>query len=440
MKKFILERSIFISVAAILVLATVFGLGMLSGHRENAAYRAVFGVVDSLQTLETEWPNLTGSYPVHFLRPARYDGSGVTVNTVQDDGDKLILMSGFFGENNGVRLIRRDGSVVASWRISAKELFPDRSFCRNPPQTDWNAIPHGTVAWPDGSIALSFESCGMVRLDRCGKVLWNTAPLVTHHSPTLDENGDIVISGGKYFAGTPGESRWPFKNGYWEDLVYRFGKDGKKTFERPATQLFLDNDMGWLMTATGTFSTLVSGEFHLNEVEELSSAMAPAFPMFKTGDLMLSLRNRNLIVVTDPEVKTVKWWRIGPWIRQHDPDFEPDGTITVFDNHSDETLDGSRQGGSRIVQVNPATNETRILYGGTEKQHFYSPERGTHQMQSDGSVLITEAQGGRVFEVDPKGNIVWEFVNRYDATRVMWMHDAEIYPAGFFKVPDWSCS
>ena len=434
------ERFVFIAAATLLVLGIVFGAGLYSGHSKNAIYRAVLGVYDPLKELRTEWPNLTGSYPVHFLRPARYDGNGVTVNTVRDDGEKLILLSGFFGENNGVRLIRRDGSVVASWTISAQALFPDRSFCRNPPVTDWNAIPHGTVAWPDGSIALSFESCGMVRLDRCGKVLWNTAPLVTHHSPTLDDNGDIVISGGKYVDETTGNIRWPFRGSYWEDLVYRFTRDGKLTFERPVTQLFHDNDMAWLLSATGTFSTSVSGEFHLNEVEALSGAMAPAFPMFAAGDLMLSLRNRNLILVTDPEVRTVKWWRIGPWIRQHDPDFEPDGTITVFDNHTDETTKGMRAGGSRIYQVNPATNETRIVYGGTDKQHYYTAERGTHQMQPGGGVLITEAQAGRIFEVDADGNIVWEFVNRYDKDRVTWVHDAAVYPADFFKVSDWSCA
>ncbi len=142
---------------------------------------------------------------------------------------------------------------------------------------------------------------------------------------------------------------------------------------------------------------------------------------------MLSLRNRNMIVVTDAKVTKIKWWKIGPFMRQHDPDWEKGGKITVFDNHSDESLDGSRAGGSRIWQIDPATGAAVTLYGGRADQFMYSPERSTHQTQPDGNIMITEAQSGRAFEVTPAGKIVWEYVNRYDRDRVTWLHDAEAF-------------
>ncbi|MGB3314507.1 MAG: arylsulfotransferase family protein, partial [Albidovulum sp.] len=144
-------------------------------------------------------------------------------------------------------------------------------------------------------------------------------------------------------------------------------------------------------------------------------------------------------VVTDPEVKVIKWLKIGPFIRQHDPDFEPDGTITVFDNHSDDSLDGNRGGGSRVWRIDPATDRAVTLYGGRDGQRFFSPERSTHQMQPDGNLMITAAQEGRSFEVTPAGDIVWEYVNRYDDNRVTWLHDAQTYDPSFFTVTDWTC-
>jgi hypothetical protein len=143
--------------------------------------------------------------------------------------------------------------------------------------------------------------------------------------------------------------------------------------------------------------------------------------------------------VTDAQGERVKWFKVGPWVRQHDPDFETGGVITVFDNHTDATLDGSRRGGTRIVEVNPATNATRVIYGGREDEHMYSSERGNHQRTYSGTIMINEAISGRVIEVDAAGRVIWEYISRYDADRTLWMHDAWVVPPGFFTVTDWSC-
>lgn len=426
----------FVGAGALVVFGS-FTAGIFATVRDKAPYRAVWGTLDSAKTLYEELPNLLGTEPVHFLEPARYPGTGVTVDT--SGKDDLILLSGFIDGNNRARLIRRDGSIVADWELSAHALFPDTSFFRDDPETDWNAITHGTIITPGGDIVFTFESGGMARLDRCGKPVWTTPGIVNHHSPNWLADGGIVVSGGRYVDRPNSEIPWPFKGPYWEDLVFKYDADGNKTFEKALTELFLENGMQAQLTSTGTFATRVSGEFHLNEVEELPADLAPDFPMFRAGDLMLSIRNRNMILVTDPEVKTIKWWKVGPFIRQHDPDFEKGGTITVFDNHSDETPDGSREGGSRIVRIDPATGAAVTLYGGRDGQRMYSPERSTHQTQPDGDILITEAQAGRSFEVTPAGEIVWEYVNRYDQDRVLWMHDAEAFPASFFTVKDWAC-
>lgn len=420
-----------------LALLGSFTFGIQSALRETAPYRWVWGTLDDAKTLWEELPNLRGTEPIHFLEPARYDGSGVTRNT--GGKDDLILLSGFIDGNNRARLIKRDGTVVADWELSAHKLFPDTSFFREDPATDWNAITHGTIITPEGDIVFTFESGGMARLDRCGKPVWTTPGIINHHSPNWMANGGVVVSGGRYIDKPNSEIPWPFKGPYWEDLVFKYDAAGKKVFEKALTELFLENGMQAELSSTGTFNTRVNGEFHLNEVEELSPALAADFPMFAAGDLMLSLRNRNMILVTDPEVKTIKWWRVGPQIRQHDPDFEKGGKITVFDNHSDESLDGSREGGSRIWQIDVATGATATLYGGRDGQRMYSAERSTHQTQADGNILITEAQAGRSFEVTPGGEIVWEYVNRYDDKRALWMHDAEAFPAAFFTVTDWSC-
>jgi hypothetical protein len=423
----------------VLVLGGTFTAGLFSAVRENKAYDLVWGTLSEAKTLYEELPNLRGTAPIHFLRPARYPGQGVTVNDPAAKQDDLILLSGFYDGNNKVRLIHRDGTVVNEWTLSAATLFPDASYFRDPPATDWNAITHGTIITPEGDIVFSFESGGMARLDRCGKPLWTTDHLLTHHSPNWMADGGVVIAGGYRVEKPSKDIPWPFSGPYWEDLVYKFSPDGKLVFQKPLTELFVENDMGAQLSSTGSFKTRVGGEFHLNEVEELPADKAAAFPMFAAGDLLLSLRNWNMLLVTDKDAKTIKWWRVGPYIRQHDPDWEADGTITVFDNHSDDTLDGAYSAGSRIWKIDPATGAAKTLYGGNPDQPMFSAERGTHQTQGDGDILITEAQSGRSFEVTPAGKIVWEYINRYDDKQVTWLHDAEVFDPSFFTVKDWSC-
>jgi hypothetical protein len=428
-----LARLAFRTSISVAVLGAAFGTGIYSAHKENGLFRTVYGAYDAVKTTVEEIPNLTRSRPVRFLRDARYPGSGVTVNQVSSDD--LILLSGFIGDDQKVQLIERNGRVLASWRLLPRDMLPNPDQCRNPPQTNWNSPAHNTIIQPDGSIVLSFESCGMIKLDRCGKMLWATKE-ITHHSPNFLTNGGIVIAGGRHIRK---QGPWPFLAPYWEDFVSKFDAQGRPVMEKAATTMFLENGMAPILTASTGFDPTVNGEFHLNEVEELTLELAKAFPMFEAGDLLVSFRNLNMIMVTDSSFGKVKWYKIGPWIRQHDPDWNSNGRITVFDNRPDWTEDGRVGGGSRIIEVDPATGRTATLYGDRQGQLFSTAERGLHQMQPDGSILITEAQAGRAFQVDRSGKVVWDYVNRYDDEQVTWLHGAEAWPRSFFKVSDWSC-
>lgn len=428
-----MSRLAFYAGSAFCAVALVFGAGLYSGQSDNAIARGAFGVYNDARTLIEEIPNLTHKRPIHYLQPARYPGKGVTVN--KTSGDDIVMVTGFLGDDQKVELIRRNGAVLASWRILPTKLLPNVGQCRNVPQTDWNSSAHNVLVQPDGSIIFSFESCGMIKLDRCGNKQWATRE-VTHHSPNFLERGGFVTGGSVRISA---KTQWPFTSPYWEDLIYTYDANGKLIGQRKITELLMRNGMLPLITSFSQDKPKTDGEFHLNEIEELPRALASAFPMFAPGDLLVSLRNLNMILVTDAKAETIKWYKVGPWIRQHDPDWQADGRITVFDNHQDGTEDGSHNGGSRIIAINPATGETETLYGGRKDQYFFSRERGMHQRQPDGGIMIAEANQGRAFQVDRAGKIVWEYVNRFDDRDSAWLNGAESYPSSYFTVKDWSC-
>jgi hypothetical protein len=65
--------------------------------------------------------------------------------------------------------------------------------------------------------------------------------------------------------------------------------------------------------------------------------------------------------------------------------------------------------------------------------------RGKHQILPNGNLLVTQFEAGRLFEVDGNGEVVWEYVNRYDEDEVAELTGAIRYPLDYFRVDDWSC-
>ncbi|MEL6318393.1 MAG: hypothetical protein AAFR16_12235, partial [Pseudomonadota bacterium] len=112
------------------------------------------------------------------VQPARGPGAGVTVNAAPQDG-ALILMLGYFENENQARLIRRDGELVRKWRLDYLEHFPDPQTRPCEIEDPLGVDMHGVVLSPTGELTFNYEYCGTVRLDACGGVLW-TLPALTH--------------------------------------------------------------------------------------------------------------------------------------------------------------------------------------------------------------------------------------------------------------------
>ena len=143
--------------------------------------------------------------------------------------------------------------------------------------------------------------------------------------------------------------------------------------------------------------------FHFNDVEPLTAAMASAFPQFAAGDLLISSRTLNALFVLDPKTLHIKWYVVGATLGQHDPDWEPDGTISVFNNRID-------RGSSQIVSIDPKTGARTVLLDGA-KIGFYSRIRGRHMHSASGNLVIASPQQGESFEVNPAGKVVMQYAD-----------------------------
>ena len=444
-----LPRLLFMLATGSAVVGGSFAAGLYAGVTRNSVYKLVHHVFTSVQQALNAVQETSLLEPDHLLQPTRGQGKGVVVNLRESDG-ALVLLSGFFEKSNELRLVRRDGSIVRRWPVSFSKLFPDASHLADNvrPATDWNIDLHGALALPDGSVLFNFEYGGLTKLDRCGGTVW-TLPRMTHHSIEPAAGGGYWVPGRRQLPQGSQSPFPPFAPPFDEDLVLRISADGKVESEFSVPALFYSNGLSTVLTATG--DKFRKGRewdqeiVHLNKIAELPADRAGLFPMFEAGDLVLSLRDQNLLMVVDPAGRKVKWWQIGPWVRQHDPQFARDGRITVLNNNAyEDGLDGFRSDPrlprtTNILAIDPATRETELRFGERPGQEMLTVLRGK-QAETESGLLITESEAGRVIETDANGKVVWEYVNHYDDENVAEITEARLYPSGYFTVADWSCA
>lgn len=438
----VLARRVFIGSLVVIVLGGAFGYGVVA-QRDD---------LPPVPQLRTAYATLTGSndatdHPrLHHLQPARGQGAGVTVDETGDDGS-LVLMAGFFDEENQVRLVERDGTVVQRWSLDYFEHFPDPEergcILEDPLRVD----THGAHLTPQGELVVNYEYCGTVKLDQCGELLWRL-PEQTHHSVVLSEDGGYWALGRDRWLRDdhPGRLEPISTNAPYptilEDTLVRLSEDGEVLEEHSIPELMRENGLEAALTASEGITFPLTERLngweivHANKATELPTELADAFPMFEAGDLAISLRGRNLVFVMDPGTGEVKWHQIGPWLRQHDPEFRPDGRLSIYNNNvyitaydDDGQTDLDTPFTTNIMTVDPETGETEVVFGEAPGQEMLSVLRGDHELLDDGGMLITEFDAGRVLQVDADGRIVWEYVNHYDDEFVGEVTNASIHPA-----------
>jgi len=126
------------------------------------------------------------------------------------------------------------------------------------------------------------------------------------------------------------------------------------------------------------------------------------------GDVMTTFHHLDTVAIIDKKSGDIKWrWGRGELAHPHSPTLLENGNILVFDNgqHRKATV----QSFSRVLEVNPDTGQIVWEYKDNPPTRFYSTFGSGAQRLPNGNTLITESAGGRIFEVTPDKEKVWEF-------------------------------
>jgi outer membrane protein assembly factor BamB len=126
--------------------------------------------------------------------------------------------------------------------------------------------------------------------------------------------------------------------------------------------------------------------------------------------VLASFRNISTIAIIDKATGRFEW-ELGPEVlaQQHDPSLLENGNILVLDN-------GAHRGDnplpfSRVLEIAPAGNEIVWSYQDPTPYAFFSAYISGARRLPNGNTLITEGLFGRMFQVTPEGEVVWEYTN-----------------------------
>ncbi len=321
--------------------------------------------------------------PAKFIHPAQHEGSGVSKNLVGKNYDGLTFITSMWDHTNGMNLIDMDGTIIHQWRVKFNDIWPTAPHLKKPID-DWDVDIHGALLYPNGDVVFNFEYNGLVKIDKCSNVIWKL-PRLTHHSIHEDAQGNLWVPGRKIRGRR--QQRLPLLlPPIKEDYILKISPEGKVLKEVSILDVFFSSAQEALLFANSRWSLKKkAGDItHVNDIEILDASIAKQFPLFEAGDIMVSMRVLNLIIVIDARTEKIKWAMVGPYLRQHDADFLENGHISVYDNRDDSSsilggndINGGKiLGGSRILGIDPVTRRFYTIYQGDERNSFYSAIRG----------------------------------------------------------------
>jgi hypothetical protein len=240
-----------------------------------------------------------------------------------------------------------------------------------------------------------------------------------------------------------------------DDTIIEVDRRGKITWEWTCSEHF--EEMGFSARAKKTLTRNpgmkpagggIGDWMHMNSMSTLgpNKFYDSGDKRFHPDNIIWDGRQTNIIAIIDRQTGKIVW-QMGPYftttkalreigqiIGQHHAHMIPrglkgEGNILLFDNGgaagygapnpgAPEGIDNARRDFSRVLEFDPLTLEIKWQYPapvpGPGGNRFYSSFVSSAQRLPNGNTLITEGNSGRIIEVTPEQETVWEYISPYE--------------------------
>jgi len=262
---------------------------------------------------------------------------------------------------------------------------------------------HYAEMLPNGHLVAITKDVMILELDFNSKLVWK-AKLRAHHDFARLPNGNTIVVSRRSMP-----NPWTNSGRLSCDILVELTPDNETVWEWKVEEHA--KEIAQLVPLKMPPSTLFSDWPHINTIEVLpESPTAKKDPRFKAGNLLFCGRHIDTIGVIDRKTGKVIWaWGPGELLGPHMPTMLPNGHLLIYDNGSNRSV--KVRGYTRVVELDPINEKIVWEYKADLPKDFYSRARGSNQRLPNGNTFIAESDSGRLFEVTPDGEIVWEFLN-----------------------------
>lgn len=317
------------------------------------------------------------------------------------------------GHDTSVLLMDVKGEIVHHWHIDFDEVFPDPLPFKA--QAFHSEFIRRAWPFPNGNLLAIFEYTGITLVDAKGKPIWSQANR-SHHDFKILEDGTIVTMDMEEWSQQHMREKYGafhFHDGLIDSHLIFISPEGETLRKLSIFSAFYGSRYAVFLK---TIRAPPADLFHANSVDVLDAATASAFPQFEKGDILVSLRNSNAVVVIDNKTEKVKWLVHGLFSSQHQASFLPNGRILLFDNAGGNESMPLVSDQSRVLEIDPKAQEVAWQFPRqNEDLDFFSAMLGYVERLPGGNTLITESMQGHLIEVAPDGEVVWEYYSPYRA-------------------------
>lgn len=329
-------------------------------------------------------------------------------------GVTLVATSG----SEKAQLVNLDGKIVHEWNLDIQRarLLPNCNLL----------VIHGSK-WGLKQDKWKKLRKKVIEYSWDGEVVWEyDTPSKTHHDVRRNKDGTTIFL---RHTGVPERLRSNVKDPVRKtgrilsDSIMEVSRDGTLTWEWFFHEHFDLNRCGPGPCAPHIPSKndpeIVKFDWtHLNAVSPLPENRwyDAGDERFKPGNVLIMPRNWSTAFLIDRESGDPVWeyrgdykggLRGGHEVHMIEKDLPGAGNILIFNNGVKPGLKKARNGSSQIFEINPSTNQLVWVYDAGEE--FFSNAAGSVQRLPNGNTLISEDVRGRVFEVTPEKEIVWQY-------------------------------
>jgi hypothetical protein len=347
-------------------------------------------------------------YASDLWNMARSPDRGVTVHDPFRAQDGLTLYTS--GHDASAYLIGMDGEVLHAWRRPYSTVW-DPSADVKRPQPDSHVYFRKAMLYPNGDLLVVYEGVGdtpygygVVKLDQNSEVIWRYLGHA-HHDIDIGPDGRIYVLTHE-LVDDPLEGFENLASPRLDDFLVVLSPEGEELRKVSLIHLIAASEYRHLLHGVSSYA--VADPLHTNTIDVITEDAARNFAFGTAGQILLSFRELGAIGVLDLDREELAFALQGYWLGQHDPDILPNGNLLLFDNVGNFE---KPEGRSRVIEFDPETMAIVWQYAGTRQSPLESKIRADQQRLANGNTLITESNGGRILEVTPSGEIVWQFVN-----------------------------